>query len=149
MEYKRDGIVILSIDSTYDFKYGFIVGLKALFVNDPGMHTIKFRERVRDVSLYSLFNENNLAIIPNFAWWINIDGFKLYKFDTWDFVDGFIYAMDQFHVDFRRYINGPPFDKTFTYNIEGYDIAPFRNPSTPASPQVFYTGVFESGRDFE
>lgn len=65
-----------------------------------------------------------------YGWWLreetNMVKYRIYQFESLDFIQGFITAMQAFSVDFRQYVLGPPFQiingKKVAYTIEGYDI---------------------------
>lgn len=78
------------------------------------------------------------------------DSFVVYKFQSADFVQGFISICTGFNVDFRNYVVGPPFvynqetqDVTL-YSVEGYDIEPLPVPRRIAPPTPFYTFAHET-----
>ena len=91
-----------------------------------------------------------------YGWWIKDsadDTYSLYRFQTNDFVQGFISAFDIFTMEFRDYIAGPPFHtevglngnkRNIFYNIEGYDIQPLvQNRRDPAPTGAFYANSYE------
>ena len=91
-----------------------------------------------------------------YGWWIKDpynNTYSLYRFQTSDFIQGFISAFTIFDTEFRHYIAGPPFltetapntnKVNVFYNIEGYDISPLvKFKRDPAPVGAFYTNQYQ------
>jgi hypothetical protein len=91
-----------------------------------------------------------------YGWWIKNPSdnlYNLYKFQSNDFIQGFISAFNIFNIEFRDYIAGPPFHTEISsdgiktnifYNIEGYDIQSLvKVRRVPAPVGAFYTNSYE------
>lgn len=127
-----------------------------------------YRSALTDYYIYSVNREEIISqtfdIRPHtssFGWWIEDPSnanYSLFSFQTTEFIQGFITAMNTFGVDFRNYILGPPFtyelnqNNPIYYTVEGYDIDPIPLPKIPAPIGAFYTALYEAdpnGEDFE
>lgn len=115
---------------------------------------------IKDYLEYSAVSHSNLSAYyaPDgyYGWWIfdpPTSTYNLYRFQSNDFVQGFISAFDIFTMEFRDYIAGPPFHtkigldgikRNIFYNIEGYDIQPLvKVRRDPAPTGAFYTHGYE------
>lgn len=91
---------------------------------------------------------------PNYGWWIAVPAlragtsfFQLYRFRTFQFVNGFININKAFGVDFRVYIKGTPFKSAIDltpiyYPIPGYDVTPIDQPKYDPTPIGAYYDWF-------
>lgn len=97
----------------------------------------------------------------NFGWWIyhaREETYRLYEFQTPEFMQGFISIVKAFGLDFRQFVMGPPYKfspeakEPIIYNITDYDIEPFPQPKRGAPVGAFYTAEHEAdpgGVDYE
>lgn len=100
-------------------------------LHEKGIENILRNYIAENVQYNEIVNKTvDLPITNDFLWWLPnlVDNtFILYKFQTPEFIQGFISTCNGFNVDFRDYILGPPFKvndqgQEIYYDIQGYDI---------------------------